>query len=156
MISLVIIFTSLFLYRIKWKFYSLSAYIITDLKLGKEIFANAAFAGRAFTGTVNDLYTTGSMHGILNTEGEHWEQIRRFTLRQLRNFGFGKSTMESLIMDDVMEVIDWMKSAGGKPLEEIDEKMSYAFLNSLWTIVSGRKYSKDDVGGISIIRDVTK
>lgn len=130
---------------------------MSDLRLGKEMFALETFSGRFNPGDgVNDMFTTGQMHGIINTEGEHWEQLRRFTLRQLRDFGFGKSTMESLIMEELQEVIERMKSAQGNSVEGARDQMSIATVNSLWKIVSGQRCSHGDTRLISLHKNVTK
>jgi len=83
------------------------------------------------------------MSGIINTEGAHWEAQRRFTLRHLRDFGFGKTVMQDLILDEVKEVIEWMKKEEGNPVV-VKRKFGLAVLNSLWTIVSGKRFSQDD------------
>ncbi|XP_021962197.2 cytochrome P450 2J6 [Folsomia candida] len=132
--------------------------IVSDLKMVKEMFSQEpAFAGRMNpAGGVNDLYTNGQMHGVINTEGRHWEGLRRFTLRQLRDFGFGKSTMEALIMDELEEILDWMKSKEGLPVTNIKERMSVAVVNSLWTVVSGKRYKHDDPAILKLTKDLTE
>ena len=39
----------------------------------------------------------GQIAGIIFTNGEEWREQRRFALRHLRNFGFGKTSMEEMI-----------------------------------------------------------
>jgi len=51
--------------------------------------------------------------------------------------------METMIMDEVKELEEWMKSQVGKPIA-VKEKFSLAVVNSLWTIVSGKRFSHDD------------
>jgi methyl farnesoate epoxidase/farnesoate epoxidase len=80
----------------------------------------------------------------VQSNGETWEQLRRFALRQLRDFGFGKTSMEHLIVDEVKEVIEWMKVHEGEPIGEIKERMSIAVVNSLWTMMSGQRSKQDD------------
>ena len=84
------------------------------------------------------------MHiGVINTEGSHWEAQRRFTLRHLRDFGFGKTVMQELIMDEVKEVLEWIKKEERNPVS-INRKFGLAVLNSLWTVVGGQRFSQDD------------
>lgn len=109
--------------------------IICDPKLAKELYSLDAFSGRAII-DVFFMYEA-EPRGVVNTEGNIWEVHRRFSLRQLRDFGFGKNTMESLIMDEVHEMTEMLKKKGGKPVGEIKEKFSLAVVNSLWTIVGG-------------------
>lgn len=82
--------------------------------------------------------------GSLNTEGALWETHRRFTLRQLRDFGYGKEAMEDLIMDEVREFIAGLESKEGASLGGIKELFSVPVINSLSRIVSGRRYHHHD------------
>jgi len=43
----------------------------------------------------------GHVHGLLLTRGECNKEIRRFTLKTLRDFGFGKSLMKETIISEV-------------------------------------------------------
>jgi len=94
--------------------------------------------------------------GLIRSEGESWEQLRRFTLRQLRDFGFGKNSMELLIMEEVKEILNWMKSMEGKPIGGIKEKMSLAVVNSLWTIISGERLKHDDPALLALTSGFTE
>jgi len=92
----------------------------------------------------------------VRSQGESWEQLRRFTLRQLRDFGFGKSSMESMIMEEVNEILRWMKSQEGTPVGKIKDKMSLAVVNSLWTIVSSERLDHNDSTLMSLTSGITK
>ncbi|XP_021961978.1 cytochrome P450 2J5 isoform X2 [Folsomia candida] len=137
---------------------SQTVYVISDLKMVKEMFSQEpAFAGRLNPAEgVNDLYTNGQMHGVINTEGRHWEDLRRFTLRQLRDFGFGKSTMEGLIMDELGEILDWMKSKEGLPVRDVKQRMAVAVVNSVWTLVTGKRYKQEDPAILKLTKDFTE
>jgi methyl farnesoate epoxidase/farnesoate epoxidase len=122
----------------------------------KDLFSqDAAFSGRMEIPII-DIYSNGKMHGIINTEGEHWEQLRRFTLRQLRDFGFGKKSMEGLIMEELKEIVEWMKSKEGFPVEDIKGKMTIAVINSLWTILSGHRYKHDDPVLLALTKNINQ
>lgn len=81
--------------------------------------------------------------GIINSSGKEWVDIRRFTLRNLRDFGFGKQTQQNLALEEVREIVDWFKSYEGKPVK-IDALFDLPTVNSLWAIMTGRRFSKDD------------
>jgi hypothetical protein len=49
-----------------------------------------------------------SILGIIFANGHNWKVQRRFCLRNLRDFGFGKASMEALIMDEVKQLGDSM------------------------------------------------
>lgn len=82
--------------------------------------------------------------GIVNTEGEHWEELRRFSLRQLRDFGFGKTSMEDLVMAEVNELIEIWKESEGKPVSSVKDQLLFAVVNALWTITTGKRHSQKD------------
>jgi hypothetical protein len=43
--------------------------------------------------------------GFFFTDGSFWVEQRRFSLRHLRDFGFGKKSLEVIIMDEAEELI---------------------------------------------------
>jgi hypothetical protein len=46
----------------------------------------------------------GGMPGVIFTHGTYWKELRRFMLRNLRDFGFGKTSMEDLFHDEVTKL----------------------------------------------------
>jgi len=69
--------------------------------------------------------------------------IHRFTLRNLRDLGFGKKSMECMIMDEVTDILTWMKQNEGKPVS-VNRKFSLAVVNALLTIMTGKRYDQED------------
>ncbi|KAJ4434999.1 hypothetical protein ANN_23571 [Periplaneta americana] len=51
----------------------------------------------------------GKKLGIFFSDGPFWVEQRRFTLRHLRDFGFGKKSMEGFILDEVEDILLHMK-----------------------------------------------
>jgi len=51
--------------------------------------------------------------------------------------------MESIIMDEVQELMDWIAKQGGKPVC-LHGRINLAVLNALWTILAGQRYDHDD------------
>ena len=43
--------------------------------------------------------------GIIDAHTSVWREQRRFALQNLKNFGFGKASMENQIMDEINEFI---------------------------------------------------
>jgi cytochrome P450 len=116
-------------------------YVINDLKLIKEVYNDPIFAGRideeSFT-----LFSDGP-HGILNSQGQEWAEQRRFTLRHLRDFGFGKNAGEELIMNEVNEFLGKLSKQVGQPIV-LNRTFQMAVLNTLWEIMAGERYEQDD------------
>jgi hypothetical protein len=49
---------------------------------------------------------------VFFSDGPFWVEQRRFTLRSLRDFGFGKHSMEGFIMEEVEDTIKEMEQKG--------------------------------------------
>ncbi len=47
--------------------------------------------------------------GIIFADGQLWSEQRRFALKNLRDFGFGKGSMEALIKDEVHDLVEYLK-----------------------------------------------
>ena len=89
-----------------------------------------------------------SMVGLVFVEGEFWTEQRRFTLRHLRDLGFGKTSIEDQMMDEIKELLSDMKSAAqSDPDHIVDFKgiFNVSILNILWVILCGKRYERDDV-----------
>lgn len=78
--------------------------------------------------------------GLIFGEGESWKNQRRFTLRHLRGFGFGKSSMETVIHEEISELIMRLKS-GPNPVR-LDNAFGPPVINVLWVILSGKRLAK--------------
>jgi cytochrome P450 len=82
-------------------------------------------------------------HGIVSSSGPEWVEQRRFSLRHLRDFGFGKSAGEDIIMNEVHELLSMLTKQAGQPCK-LDRVFHVAVLNTLWMITTGNRYQHDD------------
>ena len=130
------------------------AVVISDEKLIKEAFNNPLLCGRPSTLALRER-TGGQLRGILFQDGDEWLEQRRFTLRHLRDFGFGKSSMENMILDEVHELLEGMKKDAGKPVMT-QNRFNIAVLNALWTITSGQRLKQDDPELQEIMAAITR
>ena len=76
--------------------------VINDYKLTKELFAKEEFSGRP----INYLFTNikgfnGHKRGIITTDGHTWTHQRRFALKQLRDLGFGRKSLDSVMIEEI-------------------------------------------------------
>jgi len=85
-----------------------------------------------------------SVLGVVNSEGPHWEELRQFTLRQLRDFGFGKNEMQASIMAEVNAFIELIGDAEGEPVSNVKDRLLLAVVNALWCIVTGIRHQQSD------------
>lgn len=137
------------------KMQTLRSVVVSDPKWIKEMFSqDTAFAGRQiFEGT--EMYEFEQL-GIISSEGELWQVHRRFLLRHLRDFGFGKSSMEDMILGEVHETIERMRQFKGGPVNQIKDVFQIAIVNSLWMIVGSKRYQHDNPEVLEILHGTDK
>ncbi|CAG7833095.1 unnamed protein product [Allacma fusca] len=127
--------------------------VLGSAKLIKECFQNPIFNGRPSEWSA--LILTNGRNGLLTTEGPVWEEQRRFTSRALRTFGFGKRSMESLVMREVGEFLNWLKSNEGKSVT-LRDRFELAVVNALWSIIASKRFQHDDSDKLQLLRNLYK
>jgi len=77
---------------------------------------------------------------------EKWRELRRFTIKSLRDLGFGKTASEQAIINESMTLIKNITRVVDVTLGDIDlEKMfNIASLNIIWNLVAGKQFEYDD------------
>lgn len=117
-----------------------SGIVINGHETIREAFSMQEFSGRPKLRPFVERCGPGGLRGFLTNEGPVWKEQRRFVIKTLRDFGFGRKTMEELIMQDVEDILDGLNA-------KCEEKESFtatnffnaAVVNSLWTIMTGTK-----------------
>ena len=106
----------------------LNLFIINDYELAKvlvylqwiiqkcntkfqDLFGRDEYSGRRVGAFLkeNRFYGT-EPQGVIHTEGSHWVSQRRFSLKTLKDFGFGKQSLESTVNEEIDEIIGVFKS----------------------------------------------
>ena len=94
---------------------------VSDFDLIKELMKHDETANRPSMAPFQDFRPGGGIPGILDKEnadavpglifsrGKAWTDQRRFVLRVLRDFGFGKTSMEDTLLDEVDKLCDELK-----------------------------------------------
>jgi len=122
--------------------------VLCDFEHIKEVHTGKQAIDRGSPPTLN-LLMCGKMsqdHGIIFSSGEIWKETRRFTLRALRDMGFGKKTSESLVLEESRAVIVAIQNLANNNNGVIDvEKLfNKAALNVVWHITAGERFDYDD------------
>ena len=89
------------------------------------------------------------------SDGPIWAEQQRFTLRTLRDFGFGKAKMEELINGEVEVFNEVLMSYRGEPID-IAGKLNFPILNALWRISVGQRFNYNDPKLTRIIAQLTE
>ncbi len=76
------------------------------------------------------------------SSGVEWQEQRRFALRQLREFGFGKSSMEELFQEEIRKLCSLyrLKTDGGRAPIDLHLTVNVSIINSLWQVLTGETF----------------
>ncbi|XP_076249610.1 putative cytochrome P450 304a1 isoform X2 [Calliopsis andreniformis] len=131
------------------------AVIANDYKTIKEVMNREDFDGRPSDVDVVKARAFGKKLGIFFTEGLFWHEQRRFTLRNMRDFGFGRrqDKFENHMVEEAILLIDMIKEGPINDHEKIYLKKGYAlfpdilypyFANSIWEIMFGERFNRSE------------
>jgi len=120
------------------------AVAITDFSLAKELFNRAEWCGR-HNSIVSRYFRSdsGKSKGIIMTDGQEWTDIRRFTLKHLKDFGFGRAGLEEVIQGEVEDLINLFALHNGNDFR-METVFGIPVINVLWTIVAGQRFNFKD------------
>ena len=107
---------------------------------------------RLHTSSELESQTGQEIPGVLQSEGQTWAEQRRFALRTLRDFGFGKSGMEQMIKEEVQLFTEEIRKSKGEPLD-FTNKFNLPILNALWNVTVGQRFDYENPKLISLIDD---
>ncbi|XP_014674413.1 PREDICTED: cytochrome P450 2J2-like isoform X2 [Priapulus caudatus] len=80
--------------------------------------------------------------GILESEGAHWKEQRKFALTGLRDFGMGKMSMEGKILEEVEVFLHEIKNQAGRAFN-YHHLFGNAVSNVICNIVFGSRFEYD-------------
>lgn len=122
--------------------------VVNSPRVIREFLASEDLSGRP-DGTFFRSRTWGERLGVMLTDSEFWKEQRRFSLRHLREFGFGRRDMSAMVEEEAENIIKYfkerMRATGGKVVEyEMETLFNVHVLNTLWTMLAGIRYKNDD------------
>ena len=112
--------------------------MINDWRLAKTLFSREEFSGRLSNYTTLWARSTGGKnHGLVFTDGAFYWNQKNFSMKHLRNFGFGKSSMmETVMLEQASSLAETLANNSG--VTEVTNKLfSNAIINVLWGIIAG-------------------
>ena len=115
---------------------SLNAVVITDYHLVKQAFNHSDMTQRPKL--LGFEINSSNYHGLVLSNGSLWQEQRRFALRQLRDLGMGKASIEFHIQREISTIIEGFKCHLGKPVD-LNTDLNIAITNIVWAIVTGSK-----------------
>lgn len=120
--------------------------IVDGLKPLKQMLTDDDFSGRPM-GLFYETRTWGIRRGLLLTDEEFWQEQRRFVLRHLREFGFGRRTMAAMVEEESEDLVrmfmDKIKPAQSA-IVSMKDVFGVSVLNTLWTMMANNRYNPED------------
>ncbi|CAG0902836.1 unnamed protein product [Darwinula stevensoni] len=130
--------------------------ILGNWELIREIFGRAEFSGRTEVAVSRQIFFGKNaiaghkirISGIAFSSGSLWQENRRFTIRVLKDFGFGKkAAMDSMIQDAAVDLCKFLIENRQEP-QDLGPRLNLAILNIIWKMTAGsrtnKQFSHDD------------
>ncbi|XP_043588681.1 probable cytochrome P450 304a1 isoform X2 [Bombus pyrosoma] len=129
--------------------------IANDYNSIKEVLTKDDFDGRTSNIDVLLARSFGESLGIFFVEGLFWQEQRRFVLRHMRDFGFGRrqEKFETIAMEEIAILIDMLKEGPLNDKEKTILKSGSArfpdilypyVANTIWYIMFGEKFDRSE------------
>ena len=131
-----------------------TTYVINDFDLCKQLFEKEEFSGRPVDkGLLRHRFQGPVPLGIIHTEGAHWTTQRRFSLKTLKDFGFGRKSIEESIHFEVDEMIDTNFTSDQDIL--LTNDFNIPIINVLWQMVANKRFSSTQARDLALIESVS-
>nr|QLI62166.1 cytochrome P450 17 [Streltzoviella insularis] len=127
---------------------------VLGLKLGTELVVvvygekniRQVFTEKEYEGRPNSFFIRlrclGKRMGITFADGPLWKEHRQFTVKNLRNVGFGKTVMEKEIQNEMRNIVDYIKHNNHQPINP-KNILAMTVMNVLWNYVAGERIKED-------------
>lgn len=83
-------------------------------------------------------------YGVVSSNNLTWHNNRRFSLRQLRDLGMGKSKLVDAVQLRAMWLAENFSKTAGKGTTPIALPLKVAITNVIWQLVGGKQFEVDD------------
>lgn len=121
--------------------------VVCGLSAIREFLLSDDLDGRPM-GLFFEMRTFGLRQGLIMTDQSFWHEQRRFIVRHLREFGFGRRNMSAMIEDEAQLMVEHFKEniveKNGYGIVQMDKVGGIHILNTLWTMLAGVRYSPED------------
>ncbi|CAL8092016.1 unnamed protein product [Orchesella dallaii] len=117
--------------------------VVTDYRLIIDNLKKEEFQGRPDFELWKDRNSGNKNRGVLLCDGPVWQEQRRFVLKGLRDFGFGKESMEGMLIHELQDLQNALRMDIGHPVD-LSGVFNASVLNSLWHIVTGNRFELND------------
>ncbi|XP_024947074.1 probable cytochrome P450 304a1 isoform X2 [Cephus cinctus] len=141
-----------------WGSYWFLLWVAQDSSTCKELLNKKEFDGRIVDSDYFKARAFGKQLGIFFVDGSYWQEQRRFALRHMRDFGFGRrqEKWENDVLHEVSKLIEIINTgahndeektvlrSGTYPTALFPDILFHITAGSIWAIISGEKIDRDD------------
>ncbi|XP_052746654.1 probable cytochrome P450 305a1 isoform X2 [Bicyclus anynana] len=101
---------------------------------------------KEFEGRPNSFFIRlrclGKRMGITFADGELWREHRQFTVKHLKNVGFGKTAMEAEIKKELQSILNYINEHKSKPINP-KTILAMSVMNILWKFTAGERIKEE-------------
>ena len=111
--------------------------MINDWRLARTLFAKEEFSGRLENYTTRWAKSVGGKNlGLSFIDGPFYHSQKIFLVKQLKQFGFGKTSLETVILEQANNLVDYLEENTGR---QVINKGVFAMpvINILWSMMAG-------------------
>jgi len=112
--------------------------LIYDHQLAKEVLASTDFVDRPAVFQAMSL--DDRKKGGVTANGAQWQHDRRFVLRNLRDLGMGKTSLEAGLHAEAEALVEDLRAYGGSVVEDTPISLRTVALNVIWQMVAGIRF----------------
>ena len=123
--------------------------VVNCMDIMKDILNGTAFLCRRSANdplipSLKEIRGGHGLHGIIFAGGEEWREQRRFALQKLKDFGFGKQSLEAVVRDEVLELCKTIEDQirGGNNDINVATPINITVVNVLWKVVGLPPFGK--------------
>ncbi|ODM92885.1 Methyl farnesoate epoxidase [Orchesella cincta] len=113
----------------------------------EEYLTKPEFSDRYFNGWMAEKSWNKQLGIIMSKYPHPWTQLRRFSLRHLRDFGFGKrDAMQSVIHAELHDLVHELNISlkENNGIHTFDNYFTVSALNVVWSMLAGRRFEHSD------------
>uniref|UniRef100_A0A670ZJZ3 Cytochrome P450 2G1-like n=1 Tax=Pseudonaja textilis TaxID=8673 RepID=A0A670ZJZ3_PSETE len=111
------------------------------------------FSGRGEIATIDRNFNGEA--GFSSGRRSWWEQLRRFSLTTLRNFGMGKRSIEERIQEEAQCLVEEIRRTKGQPFDPTFF-LSRTVSNVISSVVFGSRFDYEDKTFLSLLRMINE
>ncbi|XP_005236275.1 cytochrome P450 2C5-like isoform X1 [Falco biarmicus] len=89
-------------------------------------------------------------YGFVSNNEKKWQELRRFTLSTLRDFGMGKSSMSQRVQQETQHLVKLLAELKGNAFEPLT-LFRHAVANVICSVVFGNHYSYSDTAFLELL-----